>query len=96
MNLLETRPLFLPEAGEQPRPLMCMNAVMGELDLDEDDVLTLVWEGRIAVAFDISSKWATRTELRIWRQSVEDFKAGRVTGPDYDEAIAEIVAFAGK
>lgn len=52
------------------RPLVPVSACMVVLDRNEDDVLMLIDEGHLTVAFDIASRRAARREIRVWRESI--------------------------
>lgn len=68
-------PPRLPGTGR--RPLMSMNAAMGELDLDEDDVLVLIDEGSLLWAWDIAGKGAGSRTVRVLTESIEDLVYSR-------------------
>jgi len=59
-------PIQLPVA----RPLWPMEACMCLLDQNEDQVLALIEDGSLSLAFDIAAPGATRREIRIWRESL--------------------------
>lgn len=59
--------LDLPTLHVSPRrPLAPIGAAMMLLDLDEDQVLSLIEEGGLAWAWDIRGPGASRREVRIW------------------------------
>jgi hypothetical protein len=64
-------PLILPPS----KPLVHIRTAMDLLDRDEDAILNLIYDGAIAVAFDIAGKNSERREIRIHRKSLEAAKA---------------------
>jgi hypothetical protein len=65
-----------------PRPLMPISAVMWRLDVQEDQVLELIEEGRLAYAFNIALDRSRARALRILTESVSDYLKGRVRPAD--------------
>lgn len=81
-----------PNARRQSRPLVCVNAVMGRLDLNEDAVLRLVEEGKL-IAFDIRRKGARARALRVLDASVGDHLHGRpIPFPETPQDLQQIVS----
>jgi hypothetical protein len=79
-------------SGTEPRPVMCMSAVMWRLDLDEDDVLVLIDEGALLWAFDIAGPGAERRAVRVLTESVDDLVYSRKRPYTDDESEWQRVA----
>lgn len=62
------------------RPFFSINAVMGLLNQEEDDILNLIELGRLEYAFDIRSAGAAKREPRVLAQSVTHYLKWRASG----------------
>ena len=69
----------------KPRPLMPLSAVMWRLDRHEHEVMTMIQEGHLLWVFDVRAPKASRVDLRVLNQSVQDYLAGRCPFIEKDE-----------
>ncbi len=83
----------LPLADASLCTLLDIGGVRAELPgHDEDDVLALIEDGFIGVAFDIGLQ--ARREIRVWRKSVDLFRAtggSRRVNHDWSQVVREIL-----
>jgi hypothetical protein len=73
------------------RPLLPLKAAMVFLDRDEDGVVSLVENGNLSVAFDLSARGAARRLLMVWRQSAVEYCAGGPRPHEMEEVMADIL-----
>jgi len=78
----------LPLDIRTARPLWDVATVMAILNRSEDDVVGLIEEGRLPVAFNLASSGARRRLIVLWRTSVWDF---RQNGWAPDKETAEVL-----
>jgi hypothetical protein len=77
--------------GTQSRPLMSTSSVMWRLDLNEDEVITLIEVGALRWAFNIASAAAKARAVRVLTESVEDLVYSRKRPGQNDETEWERV-----
>lgn len=65
--------LQLPIRIPASRTLLPLEFVQVLLDIDEDQVLSLICSAALEYAWDIASRDADRREIRVWRESVSDY-----------------------
>ena len=73
------------------RPLLPLKAAMVFLDRNEDDVLALANDGRLAWCFDLRGNGAERMLLYVWRTSAVEYVVGQFSEHTLREVISDVL-----
>jgi len=72
-------------------PLCAIVEIKRRLGANEDEVLALIEQGSLFWAFDIAAPGATKREIRVWHQSVDDYEEKTCAMRSLDEVIRDIL-----